>query len=1120
MSRLGTYDGLREGETAVEFRILGPVQLWANEGKQIDLGSRKERCVLAALLWERGHPLPASALIDKVWEDDLPDRVHASLYGYISRLRGHIRQASGSTRDLLPSNASGFYALTADSSEVDFRRFLDLADRGRAAMAEGDTQQAVALFRDGERLWRGTPLADLSGRWVELIRMRLERERLTLSIDRLDAELRIGRHAAAVGELIDLAAQHPLDEKLTGLVMLALNGSGRTSEALGVFRRFERHLRDEDGSDPTPELADLHLRMLKDAQALVTRPSGRPSMPLAVPLPRTPVEASASALPRDNPDFTGRVPELEMLAGGMSSEQGRTGVPVIVISGMPGVGKTMLAVHAAHLLGGQYAHKVHLGLHAHDPAGQPLEPAVALATALRTIGIKDNEIPDSADDRATMWRSRAREALVVLDDAKDEEQILPLLPGAPGSAVLVTSRHRLLNVPGMLALPLGTLPPVDAAELFTRVAGPDRVTDPAEVASVLGLCGHLPIEIHLAATQLRRHSAWTMGDLIARLREINAEDRGIAASLELSYRYLMPEQQQLMRRLALHPDSSFSRYAGAALAGGVPLRATERALEALVDYHLIEESARDRFAFHDLIRDYAKHVAATHDSAQDRHQSMQHLLDYYVCLADRADQVAFPFHRRLPVHADTVVPDVRSKSPALPPLHTRQDSKKWMEAERTSLQRAARHAAAHGFPEHAALLPHLLAKFLDASGDWTEGIDLHRLSAEAWHTIGNPSGEARALTDLGLLLSRMGRNDEAISRVQAALTVARAASSRADEADALSAMGVIRWLRAEYSLALACHDEALTIWRSLSDRHGEADTLHRSALVSWHMRRPDVALRQAEQALVVYRELGDRQGETNSLNNLGDMQQAAGSHEQALANYEQALTMFQEMGDRQGEAIAMSNIGDICRGTGQLEKAVRCYRTALDEFRAIGDRRSQAEVLISMGTAFCQQRDTTAAIDNFQKALVIAHRLAEKYHQALAYLGLGHAHLDSMNYGTAADDFRAAIELSRQIHDPDSEARARDGLRVALQYLNDPASPSPLGRQPVALSHLTGAPSPARRNGSSSWSQAVPSSFSSSLSRTDVPVALIAMTARSLPSGTRMSPLALVTAEKMPRFGV
>jgi DNA-binding SARP family transcriptional activator/tetratricopeptide (TPR) repeat protein len=1036
----------------VEFRILGPVQLWA-DGKQYDLGSRKERCALAVLLWERGRPVPAETLIDRVWGDDPPDKVLTSLYSYLSRLRNQMREASGNVGDdrLTRSGSSGAYALDAAIDEVDFRIFRGLRDMAKAANGDGDFERAVTLFQEAESLWRGTPLAGLSGPWADGVRVRLEEERLEATIGRLDAELNLGRHASVVAELFDLAAQHPLNQEPTRLLMLALHGSGRNPDASRAYLAFRRRLLDEDGSDPTPKLDDLYQQMLNAAPGLSVEPRVRkPKSPGAVP-PVAPPAWPARTLPRDNPDFTGRAPELSTLMSWMSSGERQSTVPVIVISGMPGVGKTTLAVHAAHLLASQYPHQIHLELRAHTPDASPLDAATALGTALRALGIPGDKLPASTDDRAAMWRSRAREVLVVLDDALSSDQVQPLLPSAPGCAVLITSRLRSLILPGMLALPLGTLPPADAAALFTRIAGSEQASDPAAIASVLGLCGHLPIEIQLAASLLRRHQpAWTIADLIARLHEIRAEDRGLTASLELSYRYLIPEHQRLLRRLALHPDGNFSGYAGAALAGDPWPWAAARGLEALVDYHLIEEPARGHFAFHALIRQYALHVAQALDADQDRQDAIRLLLDYYVRLAEHADIVAYPFHRRMAVpddmtiHNDAAAPNGATAPLLLPPLLTRQDGKKWLEFERASLLHAARYASDFGFLHHAGLLPHLLGRFLDAWGDWADAIDLHRMSAIAWRAIGNDSGETRALADLAYALCQTGRYAEAIRQAQGALAIARRTASQADEADALSTLGVILRRQARYPEALACHDEALAIWQSLGNRHGEAENLHRSAIALCRLRRVDDALRHAERALTIYRELGDPQGETAALNNLSGMQQESGWYEQALGNYHQVLTMFREIGDRQGEAIALSNIGDIRRHTGHHDEAIRHYRAALDKFRDLGDRRSEAETLISLSTAFQQAGDDAAAIDTFQKALVIAHELAEKYLQVLAYLGLGEAFMDTGDYGSAAADFRTAIELSQQIADPDSEARGRYGLREATRKLSstNPQPPS------------------------------------------------------------------------------
>jgi tetratricopeptide (TPR) repeat protein len=879
--------------------------------------------------------------------------------------------------------------------------------------------------------------------------MRLEEERLEATIGRLDAELHLGRHASLVAELFDLAAQHPLNQEPTRRLMLALHGSGRQPDASRVYLAFRRRLLDEDGSDPTPELDDLYQQMLSAAPGPGEEPRARKPKALDATPPVVPPTWPARTLPRDNPDFTGRAPELSTLMSWMNSGERQSTVPVIAISGMAGVGKTTLAVHAAHLLGSQYAHQIHLELRAHNPDAPPLDAATALGTALRALGVPGDKLPAGTDDLAAMWRSWAREVLVVLDDALSSDQVQPLLPSAPGCAVLITSRFRSLDLPGMLALPLATLPPVDAAALFTRIAGTDRASDPAAIASVLGLCGHLPIEIQLAAALLRRHQpAWTIDDLIARLHEIRAEDRSLTASLELSYRYLIPEHQRLFRRLALHPDGNFSGYAGAALAGGPWPWAAERGIEALADYHLIEEPTRGHFAFHALIRQYALHVAQALDPEEDRQHAIRRLLDYYVRLAEHADMVAYPFHRRMAVpdgvtlQSDVTAPNGAAAPLLLPGIRTRQDGKKWLEFERANLLHAARYASECGFQQHAGLLPHLLGRFLDAWGDWGDAIELHRMSANAWRAIGNASGEARALADLGYALCQTGQYDEAIRYAKDALAIARQTASQADEAGALSTLGVILRRQARYPDALACHDGALTIWHSLGNRHGEAEILHRSAITLWQLRRVDDALWHAEKALTIYRELGDPHGETAALNNLSGMQQASGWYEQALGNYRQVLTMFREIGDRQGEAMALGNIGDICRHTGHHDEAIRHYRTALDKFRDLGDRRSQAETLIGLSTAFRQAGDHAGAIDTFQKALVIAHELAEKYLQMLAYLGLGEAFLDSGDYGSATADFRTAIELSRQIADPDSEARGRQGLREATRHLSS-ASPQP-----------------------------------------------------------------------------
>jgi tetratricopeptide (TPR) repeat protein/DNA-binding SARP family transcriptional activator len=1002
--------------------MLGPVELLSG-GKSHEMNSRKERSVLALLLWEVGRPVPAETLVSRIWGDDAPDRASELLHQNVSRLRRALRNAGGTGREL--PNRSGSYVLEVSRQDVDAWRFRALRDEARAAAASGDDQLAVTLYTEADALWRGIPLDGLDGDWVEGIRARLNEERLHAAEHRIQAGLQLGFHADLVGEIADLARQNPPNEALLELHLRALYGSGRQSEALNAYIQAEHRWREDFGGSLGSALRDLHQLMLHDdptlrAAAPSTAVPLRAAAPVAMPPPARP-----SIVPRDNPDFTGRAAELAMLSSWLGSDSAQSTVPVVVISGMAGVGKSALAVHVAHSLRERYPDQLHLALHGHDAHGGPLEPTAALGTLLRMLGVHDLAIPADTEDRAALWRLmlNGRRALIILDDALDADQVLPLLPGAPGSLVLVTTRRRTLSLPGMLPLSLAPMPPADASALFIRTADIAGVADQSAVARVLRLCGYVPLEIQLAGSRLRGHPAWSVSDLASRLGDMRSDDRTMTAALALSHRYLTAGQQQLFRWLTLDPGDSFSVHAAAAMAADPSPATTQHTLDMLFDYHLIEEPASGRFVFHDLVREYA---AALAGPEPDQRLAMGRLLDYYVCLADRADRVVHPFGRRLPLPRDIVAP------PALPPLSTRGECMARLETDRTNLLGSARYAAIEGWPVQAGLLAQLLGGFLDGWGEWADAIHLHRLAVAAWRTTGNAAGEATALVDLAFILGRTGQHAEADECAQAALTAAQSASDPGCEAAALDTLGVIASVSARYAEALDYHDQAIPIWCGLGDRHGEADALNRSGMPLACLGRHQDAVRRAEQALAIYRELGDLQGETKALNNLGGMQQNAHCYDEALASYEQAMMTFRDIGDRQSEAIALSNIGDIRQLSGHHEEALRNYRTALDIFRDIGDRRSEAETLNGMAAAFTGTGDNQAALGHYEKALVLASELAERHTQAVSHLGIGAVHLATGQSDSAADDYRIALKLSQEIADPVQEGHALDGLGWAL----------------------------------------------------------------------------------------
>jgi DNA-binding SARP family transcriptional activator len=363
----------------VKFRILGQVELWAG-GKRHDLGPRKARCVLAFLLCELGHPVPAETLASRIWGDEQSDSALKSLYENVSRLRKSLREAGGTGREL--SQRSGSYVLDVSRQDVDAWQFRTLRDQARAAWARGDDERTIDLLNEADALWRGIPLDGLDGDWAEGLQVRLNEERFAAARLRIEAGLRLGRHADLVGEIADLARQHPFDEALLDLHLRALHGSGRKAEALSAYLQAERRWREGYGGDLGPALRDLHQLMLRDDPTLSATPPPRGSShPINIDAASLPVPSST--MPRDNPDFTGRAGELGTLAFWLDSDEARSSVPIVVISGMAGVGKTALAVHIAHHLRERYPEQVFVPLRANDADEAPLKPATALGRIAR-----------------------------------------------------------------------------------------------------------------------------------------------------------------------------------------------------------------------------------------------------------------------------------------------------------------------------------------------------------------------------------------------------------------------------------------------------------------------------------------------------------------------------------------------------------------------------------------------------------------------------------------------------------------------------------------------------------------------------------------------------------------
>ncbi|SPT50215.1 AfsR/SARP family transcriptional regulator [Actinomadura madurae] len=1006
----------------MEFRVIGPVELWIN-GRRRDLGTPKERCVLAVLLLSPRQPVPAETIIRRVWDDPAPAKARQSLYSYITRLRRHLDDVEGVSL----VSRQGSYLIEVDDDAVDLHRFRRLRDQARAISESGDDEYALDHHRRAAELWRAEPLADLTGGWAERTRHILEQELLTAAFLRIDLELQAGNHADLLRELSHLTERHPQDERPVERLMVALYRCGRQAEALEVYRRTHDLFVAESGTDPGPGLRRLQQQILR----------GDPEL-LRVPGTQLSVDRRPHNLPGDARVFVGRDDELRQLTDmvpGISGPPAGSAVTVLAVNGMGGVGKTTLAVHLAHRLAEHYPDgHMFLELHAHDARREPITPADALDKLFRMIGVPATRVPRALDERAALWRSElaGSRALLVLDDAAGHDQVRPLLPASAGCLVIVTSRRRLTGLHDAWPLSLDVLPVRDAMVLFSGIAGAGRAEPGADVAAVVERCERLPLAVSMAASRLRHRRTWETRDLLARLTpgdrlldELRDEERGIATVFELSYRGLPPPLRDAFRAFGLHPGPDLTAHAAAA-ALARPVREAERILEDLLDRHLITEPARGRYRFHGLVQDYARRLARETDPEEERHRTVHRILDFYAGAADRADRLLSP-HR-----PENGVPLVHSP-PELPSLEDDTQAAGWFAAEHDCLLNAAAEAVRIGSPRRVARFARVLAGHLESRGHWDAAARLHTRAVEALRSLDDPPGTARALADLSHIRFRSGEYDAAMEEAEKALTIYRSIGDRRGEADALGRISLVHWHRSRFSEALARCQEALDIHRSLKDRQGEATSLDRMAIYLEFTGDYREAERLRQEALTIFTEIDDAHGRTMALNNMGDLMIRMGDVDRAAEYYEQTAADAEL--SRQHEAIALINMANVHRRTGSHETALANYRAALAIAMELGDRRNQVETLIGIGATFHNTGRYGEALIHHERALTISRSISERYEETLALRHLGETLTASGRYPAAVEHLQQAHALSTEIGVPDETAKALESLGTALLHV-------------------------------------------------------------------------------------
>ncbi len=1042
-----------EDKAIMEFRVLGPIEMWS-AGRQRDLGPARERCVLAILLLTPRTIVPAETLIDRLWDTRPPAKARESLSAYLARLRASLRQAGGD--DVRLAGRARGYVLDVDLEAVDLHQFRRLRRQADVVLAAGDHDQAASLLREADGLWRGPALAGIDGDWVTRMRDSLEEERRAAILERVECELALGRHADLVGELHHLLAQYPLDETFIAHQMTALYRSGRPGDALSLYRETRSRLVEEQGTEPGAALSDLHQRILRRDPGLAVRPAD--PRPARVPRPDTlPARVlRPDTLPPETAEFVGRDEELGRIVG----EQGDA-PRVSLIVGMPGVGKTALAIRAARSIAGQYPDGVlYLNFHSHDPGRPSLDAAEALRRLLQLLTGPAARIPETVGERAALWRAQLgrRRAVVVLDDAAVLDQVAPLLPPPDGrSLILVTSRYRMPGLEDAQALTLDVLPVGDAITLFRRVAGGRTAHDDAELAAVVDLCGRLPLAIQLTAGRLARDYPHRLGDLVAELSHPPARlaGTGVAAldwvpAFELSYRALEPGHQEFFRRLGLCPAAQISLHAAAAL-GGRTLAEAEEALGALLDHHLLSPAPGGQFVFHDLIRGYAATCAERDDPSSERRLAIGRLLDYYLHATDEADRELYPFRRRMPV-------SVTRPPGAVPALATKEDAAAWLEAEWGNVLQAAQYAARHEWKRKCADLVHAVAGFVQIKAHWDEAIAAHTLALQAARDISDPGRIALAALELSEVSQQTGRHEAMLPLAEDAAAIYREQGDRRGEAHALDQMGVAHLRTSRYREALAYFHEARIAYRDAGDQHGVADTLSHAGITCWHLgRHPDATDHLAE-ALALYREVGDRRGEAGTLNNFGRMKLLSGHHRDALDAYQRSLKIFAETGVPQSEAILYLNIGGVYDYKGSYEEALAAYRRALGIFRDIGDLPNEADVLNDTGAVYRKAECYDDALIHHEQARLIAEEIGNQSQQVIALRGIADVYRASGRYTEALDQYHAVLRLAREIGDPYEEAKILEGIAETTLSTRRPDAARIVFRQALDIFERLGVP--------------------------------------------------------------
>ncbi|MFI6036039.1 BTAD domain-containing putative transcriptional regulator [Streptomyces sp. NPDC051315] len=948
------------GTSRLHFAVLGRLRA-GRDGTELDLGSPQQRAVAAVLILRHGRTVSRDDLVGALWEVP-PRRAEAVVRTYVWRLRNLLEpdHDQGEPWRVLQSVPGG-YTLRLAEGTLDWELFEHQVAKARARSAAGDLAGARHLFDTALAMWRETTLTGVPGPFAEAERSRLEERRLAVVEARLEVMVELGECADAVTELTTLAEKHPLREGLHYLLMRGLHRTGRQGEALAAYRRVHRLLAQELGIEPNARLQQLHADILDHSAPPVRHPG---------------VVSRQERAPRQIPhavaDFTGRAEETHRIRETLLHPSAEA-LPVVLVTGMGGAGKTALAMHSVQTVLAAYPDgQLYVDLRGAD--GTPADPGTVLASFLRALGERDSCIPTELDERAALYRSALaqKRVLIVLDNAADLDQVSPLLPGAPTCAVVVTSRNRLATLPVSLRVVLGALPREEAMRLFTRLIGAARVESEARTAHrILTACGGLPLAVRIIGSRLATRPEWSLGDLAERLAdeqhrlsELAVDTVTVESSFALGYGQLPQPARQALRWLALPAHGVYDpRTASAVL--GIPAETAKTLMERLVAVGLLESPALDRYRYHDLVRLFARRLAVETDPEQIRHAVLGRLLDLHLVAATESYRVIRPGHTVAQAAAPVV------------PAGTRFDSVSEVLAWSASslddiLMLLTQTAATH--TDRAATLLLMLDAVLMNAHLWHQVIPVAALVADAAARAHDLRSEGRARYILAGALAQVGRLSEAEGHVARALEVSRDGE---DDLRALS-LNVQAHITGHRDpvLAVRLFREAAALARRRGNASLEAMVLGNTVQTRLRSEGIDEStVAESERQVELYRQLGDRQGEALSYYRHGQVLVRQGLLDDAITGYQHALELLGEGEQDFVRAGCLIRLSEAYTQANRLHLAVRCAEEGLRLTRAVRHEHLEAVSLRALGDALAAMNRSEEAVALWQKALGILRHI-------------------------------------------------------------------------------------------------------------------------------------------------